>query len=119
MIDQFDFVVRLKRGLVETYDRKDWGSRTDAICACSAHFDTGKHPFWLAENTGAIHGKKHTTGLRAVLEAHRRLNPKDLFVIGFDRLMHPEREDAPHTWLAHDKWAEHEILKMLGVKELE
>ena len=39
-------------------------------------------------------------------------------VIGFDRLMHPERDDGPHPWLAHDKWAEHEVLKKLGVKEL-
>ena len=113
MIDQFT-VVRLKRGLVETYDRKDWGSRTDYLCACSSRFDWGHHPFWLAENP-----KKYTTGLCAVLEARRRLNPKELFVIGFDRLMHPEREDGPHPWLAHDKWAEHEVLKNLGVRELE
>lgn len=63
------------------------------------------------------HGKQ-TTGLCAVLEARRRLNPKEIFVIGFDRLMHPERDDPPNTWLAHNKWAEHEVLKKLGVREL-
>lgn len=106
-------VVRLKRGLLETHDRKHWGSRTDVLCACSLRFNHGQHPFWLLSNP-----HKWTTGLCAVLEAKRRLNPKEIFVIGFDRLMHPEREDPPHTWLGHDKWAEHEILKQLGVREL-
>jgi hypothetical protein len=32
--------------------------------------------------------------------------------------MHPEKDDPPNTWLIHDKWAEHELLKTLGVKEL-
>lgn len=61
---------------------------------------------------------KPTTGLCAVLEAIERLQPAEIRVIGFDRLMHPEFEDPPHTWLAHDKWAEHAMLRDLGVREL-
>ena len=106
-------VLRLKRGLLETHDRSHWGSRTDFLCARSPKFDHGHFPFWLLDSSN-----KYTTGLCAVLEAKRRLDPKEIFVIGFDRLMHPERDDGPHPWLAHDKWAEHEILKKIGVREL-
>jgi hypothetical protein len=113
VIDTFT-VVRLKQGL--TLPVEHWGSRTDYLCACSPRFDNGKYPFWLVEQTGL---PKLTTGTAAVLEAKRRLNPKEIFVIGFDRVMHPEKPDPPHTWLAHDKWAEHEMLMKLGVKELE
>jgi hypothetical protein len=115
VIDSYDVVVRLKRGLLETYDRKHWGTRTDYLCACSPRFDSGKHPFWLIEQSGL---PKLTTGTAAVLEAHKRLAPAEIAVIGFDRLMHPERIDPPNTWLAHDKWAEHALLVKLGVKEL-
>lgn len=113
MIDSYDAVIRLKRGLLETYDRKHWGSRTDYLCACSPRFDHGHFPFWLLANED-----KRTTGLCAVLEAKKRLAPDEIAVIGFDRLMRPEREDPPNTWLAHDKWAEHAVMMELGVKEL-
>lgn len=106
-------VLRLKRGLLETHDRSHWGSRTDFLCARSPKFDHGYFPFWLLDSQN-----KYTTGLCAVLEAKRRLDPKEIFVIGFDRLMHPERDDGPHPWLAHDKWVEHEMLKKIGVREL-
>lgn len=109
-------VVRLKRGLLPEHDRKDWGSRTDYLCACSPRFDKGKHPFWLAKWEGGL--PKPTTGFSAVMEANRRFPDSTIYVIGFDRLMHPERCDPPHAWLAHDKWAEHEALKALGVREL-
>jgi hypothetical protein len=107
-------VVRLKHGNI--LDPVHWGSRTDYLCARSHRFDLGLHPFWLSSYSYG--GKKPTTGLSAVFEAYTRLKPSELFVTGFDRLMHPERADPPHTWLAHDKWAEHEILKKLGVREL-
>lgn len=115
MIDTFT-VVRLKRGLVDNYDPLHWGSRTDYLCARSPRFDQGKYPFWLSNKSYG--GMKATTGLCAVLEAVDRLKPAQIRVIGFDRLMHPEREDPPHTWLAHDKWAEYQLLRDLGVKEL-
>jgi hypothetical protein len=105
-------VVRLKRGL--TPDPTHWGSRTDYLCACSPRFDHGKFQFWLVEQSG---NPKLTTGTAAVLEAHKRL-AQQIYVIGFDRVMHPDRPDPKHTWLAHDKWAEQKILKALGVKEL-
>lgn len=105
-------VVRLKHGT--TPDPVHWGSRTDYLCG-SARFDLGLYPFWLVEQDGL---PKLTTGTAAVLEAQLRLKPQQIYVIGFDRVMHPDRPDPPHTWLAHDKWAEHQILKSMGVKEL-
>jgi hypothetical protein len=107
-------VVRLKRGLLDTHEPAHWGSRTDFLCACSPRFDNGRFPFWLARRRD-VGTKKATTGLCAVYEAIERLAPESVSVIGFDRLMCPEISDPPHTWLAHDKFAEHEILKQLGV----
>jgi hypothetical protein len=97
-----------------------WGSRTDYLCARSSRFDHGLYPFWLLRDSYDEYQsiKKPTTGLCAVLEVRERLHPERIFVVGFDRLMHPEKDDPPNTWLIHDKWAEHELLKTLGVKEL-
>jgi hypothetical protein len=113
-------VVRLKRGLLPSHPRADWGSRTDYLCARSPCFDQCKYPFWLLKDTYANQNtlRKPTTGLCAVLEVRERFPGEEIFVIGFDRLMHPEMPDPPHTWLAHDKWAEHELMMKLGVKEL-
>lgn len=104
-------VVRLKRGLLPPYDRAHWGSRTDFLCARSPRFDHGQFPFWLYE------GPKYSTGYCAVLETMRRLAPAQIYLIGFDRLLHPERDEG--DWLGHSKWVEHELLKKLGVRELE
>jgi hypothetical protein len=113
-------VVRLKRGLTEYHDPHHWGSRTDYLCARSPRFDHGRYPFWLLKETYANQNtlRKPTTGLCAVLEVLERFPQAQVFVIGFDRLMHPEVPDPPHTWLAHDKWAEHELMMKLGVKEI-
>jgi hypothetical protein len=107
-------VVRLKRGLLDSHDRRHWGSRTDYLCACSNRFDNRMFPFWLVRNE---EGKKETTGLLAVREAHAR-GYRSIWVIGFDKLLRPWEPDPPNTWLAHDKFAEHEALMALGVKEL-
>jgi len=109
-------VVRLKRGLLETHDRRHWGSRTDYLCARSRRFDHGQFPFWLSDYEYG--GAKPTTGLSAVAEARARCPTEEIAVIGFDRLMHPESPDSSNTWLAHDKWAEHELLKTWGIREL-
>lgn len=110
-------VVRLKAGMGH---RRDWGSRTDYLCARSSRYDLGMVPFWLLKDRYDAYrsDKKPTTGLCAVLEAIERLQPERISVIGFDRLMHPDRPDPPNTWLAHDKHAEHALLKSLGVDEL-
>ena len=112
-------VVRLKRGLA-SHDFTHWGSRTDYLCARSARYDHGAVPFWLLKDRYSQYPSlsKPTTGLCAVLEVFERLKPEAVSVIGFDRLMHPERPDPPDTWLAHDKYAEHDLLMQLGVKEL-
>jgi hypothetical protein len=113
-------VVRLKRGLLETHDRKDWGTRTDYLCARSSRYDLGKHPFWLLKDSYELYDappkKKATTGLCAVLEVFERFAPTEICLIGFDRLLHPNDPDPPHTWLAHDKWAEHECLMSLPTR---
>jgi hypothetical protein len=103
-------VVRLKRGLLDSSDPQHWGRRTDYLCARSPRFDHGKHPFWLYE------GQKYSTGYCAVLETMRRLAPTEIYLIGFDRLLHPQRDEG--DWLGHSKWIEHELLKQLPVKEL-
>lgn len=110
-------VVRMKQGLTDPVHR---GTRTDYLCARSPRFDLGRHLFWLLKERYSEYQStsKPTTGLCAVLEVIERLKPDQIHVIGFDRLMHPDRPDPPNTWLAHDKWAEHELLKSLGVVEL-
>lgn len=105
-------VVRLKHGTIP--DPVHWGSRTDFICARSPRFK----PDWLWDTRRDTQfTKKPTTGLCAVLMAFEH-GATQVSVIGFDRLMHPEREDPPHTWLAHDKHAEHALLKAWDVREL-
>ncbi len=116
VIDSFDAVIRLKRGLINP--DKDWGSRTDYLCARHPRFDHGHYPFWLLEPPANYTAAKPTTGLCAVVAAMERLRPASITVIGFDRIMHPQRPDPPNTWLGHNKWAEHEYLKALGVQEL-
>jgi hypothetical protein len=112
-------VVRLKRGLLETHDRQHWGTRTDYLCARSSRYDHGHFPFWLAKERYDAYSKaKPTTGLCAVFEVMERLNSQIISVIGFDRILRPGLPDEKPEWLAHDKWAEHEILKSLGVQEL-
>lgn len=111
--------MRLKRGLLKTHDQNHWGTRTDYLCARSSRYDHGRAPFWLLKDRYDEYvcaGKKPTTGLCAVLETMARLAPTEIALIGFDRLLHPDDPDPPHTWLAHDKWAEHECLMSLPVR---
>ncbi len=101
-------VVRLKHGQIP--DPVHFGSRTDYLCARSPKFDHGKHPFWLYE------GSKYSTGYCAVVETLARLAPQEIYLIGFDWLLHPGHHEG--DWLGHSKWVEHELLKTLPVKEL-
>ena len=108
-------VVRLKEGRTGG----NWGTHTDYLCARSSRYDNGRYPFWLLRDQYAEYvcpGKKPTTGLCAVLETMARLAPAEIALIGFDRLLHPDNPDPPNTWLAHDKWAEHECLMSLPVR---
>jgi hypothetical protein len=111
--------VRLKDGRTGG----DWGSRTDYLCARSSRYDRGRQPFWLLRESYELYDappqRKPTTGLCAVLEVLERLGPEEIFLIGFDRLLYPDAPDpawGPHTWLAHDKHAEHACLMRLPVK---
>lgn len=40
----------------------------------------------------------------------------DITLIGFDRLLHPDREDDGPQWLAHDKRREHDYLMSLPAR---
>ena len=114
VIDSY-VVVRLKEGRTGG----NWGTRTDYLCARSSRYDNGRYPFWLLRDQYAEYvcpGKKPTTGLCAVLETMARLAPAEIALIGFDRLLYPDNPDPPNTWLAHDKWAEHECLMSLPVR---
>lgn len=111
-------VLRLKRGLLETHDPRHWGTRTDFLCARSRRFDSGKYPFWLLqapEDYPDTCLPKPTTGLCAVVEAIKR-GYTDITLIGFDRLLHPDREDDGPQWLAHDKRREHDYLMSLPAR---
>jgi hypothetical protein len=111
-------VIRLKRGLLETYDRRHWGSRTDYLCARSFRFDHGHHPFWLFDSRkwcdyfAHFSGKKPTTGLCAVFCAIDRLAPNGIGLIGFDRVLRPDEISGRYL---HDGRAEYACLHSLGV----
>jgi hypothetical protein len=111
-------VVRLKRGLLETYDRQHWGSRTDYLCARSPFFDHRQFPFWLFDSQKWIDyfarfsSQKPTTGLCAVFCAIDRLAPDELGLIGFDRVLRPEEHTGRYL---HDAYAEQACLHSLGL----
>lgn len=117
LIDTYT-VVRLKRGLLETHDRKSWGSRTDYLFARSPAFDHGHFPFWLWEGDEIFWKKyshrKPSTGTCAVFRAAKELQPSSITLIGFDYVLRPET--ATGWW--HDARAEKEALLELGVTEL-
>jgi hypothetical protein len=109
-------VVRLKGGL--RGDPKDWGTRTDYLCARSLVFDLGKFSFWHFSDESRWldyfakfrpRRRKPSTGLCAVFCAIDRLAPKEIGLIGFDAIFN-KLELA-----GHDTRAEHECLHSLGI----
>jgi hypothetical protein len=143
-------VVRLKHA--ERPDALNWGTRTDYVCASSPSFWTDKRragfpdcECWvLAEKEVPRGAWKHadkrwfdyfrrfdpyfpkmSTGLKAVFCAMEFLEPREIGLLGFDRVLHPEV--ATSKWFheqgkfhyGHDAHAEHRCLKSLGVKILE
>jgi hypothetical protein len=119
-------VIRLKRGLLETHERRHWGSRTDYLCARSPRFNHGHFPFWLYDSPtwdsyfARFSDLKPTTGLCAVFCVIDRLAPSEIGLIGFDRLLDPEQGETgkwnqPGAFM-HDSHAEHECLHSLGVR---
>lgn len=121
-------VVRLKRGLLDGYDRSHWGSRTDYLCARSPSFDKGQHPFWLfdspewCEYYARYSDRKPSTGLCALFMAVEKLKPDCIGLIGFDRMLNPDdaksrkwNEPKARSLWGHDQRAEHDCLHSLGV----
>ena len=135
------FVVRLKRA--ERPSVKDWGTRTDVICATSHIYRQPGIPFWwvprrpergdalcrvwdaarwLAYFRGFSAHKGPSTGLSAVLSAVE-YGHTEIGLAGFDNLLYPHEEGwakwwqprYSHNWDA-DSAAEHEAAKGLGVR---
>lgn len=130
-------VVRLKDGLTPSQPREHFGTRTDYICGRSGIYRKSNVPFWYFDEEKNAPGKwlkyfaqfkpklwKPSHGLSAVFCAVDRLNPKQIALIGFDRVLYPEDDRSykwnsakkpPHPW-AHDQRAEHECLFSLGIE---
>lgn len=132
-------VVRLKQGLIKSQEAQHFGTRTDYLCARSAVYRQEGLPFWhfnedKPEDKSSkwlqYYAKfkpkywKPSIGLCAVFKAKDLLDPKEIAVIGFDRVMYPEDgisykwnhvKPAPFPWF-HDQRAEHECIHSLGIK---
>lgn len=130
MIDSYETVVRLKRGLTQDQPPEHFGTRTDVICARSHLFDTSL-PFWhfsgdIEERARRIYGKygqaKISTGLGAVFCALER-GFTEVALIGYDQLMYGKagkyNDKARTGFTAHDGKAEMECLKALPVKVID
>jgi hypothetical protein len=135
LIDQ-QTVVRLKDGLTPILrkDSKNWGTRTDYLCARSLVCDRGLFPYWWFNDP--LHWinyyksfnprhKKPSTGLCAVFMAIDKIAPDEIALIGFDRLLDPTdmksrkaTDDRKYLYsmYGHDQRAEHECLMSLPVK---
>ena len=136
------FVVRLKRA--EKPSCKDWGTRTDVICATSHIYRQPDVMFWWAakraQRSDALcrvwderrwleyfrrfsTAKGPSTGLRAIFCAVEFLDAQDLGLAGFDNLLYPAEEGwakwwqprYSHYWDA-DSEAEHKAAMALGIE---
>lgn len=136
-------VIRLKEGLKPGYDPEHWGTRTDYLCARSLTYkdEKSKVPFWHFDEDKNKPGKwlkyfatfkpklwKPSIGLSAVFMAIDRLAPKEIALIGFDRVLNPDDDRShkwhnsagkpPHGW-AHCQRAERECLYSLGINVID
>lgn len=120
-------VIRLKSGLLTEHAREHWGTRTDYLCARSHSFDHGLFPFWLFDSPkwreyfAHFSQKKPTTGLCAVFCAIDQLAPKEIGLIGFDRVLNPEhgslcKWNGSSSIHMHDARAEYACLHSLGLQ---
>lgn len=136
LIDQHE-VVRLKHGLTPDLPREHFGTRTDYICGTSGIYRQPDVKFWHFPEAKHSQGKwikyyaqfkpkiwKPSHGLSAVFCAIDHLNPKQIAVIGFDRILYQDDMTSskwnlpghpPHPW-PHCQRAEHECLFSLGIE---
>jgi hypothetical protein len=143
-IDQ-QTVIRLKSAPMP--NPEDWGTRTDYVSTtkpdhwvCSPSIPGERWVFghktkgyrrpdvdrWLAY-FGQFLGDKHrkpSNGLCAVFCAVEFLKPEKIGLIGFDSILHPERntgkwwDSKPPKW-SHDQKAENQALYGLGIEVIE
>lgn len=137
MIDSCE-VVRLKQGLTKQQDGKHFGTRTDYLCARSVVFRQEGIPFWHFQEDKPLepqcrwlqyYGKfkpkywKPSVGLCAVFMAKDLLDPKEIYVIGFDRVLYADDDISykwnhvkgnPFPWF-HDQRSERECIHSLGI----
>jgi len=132
-------VVRLKAGLTKGQEPQHFGTRTDYICARSPMYRQEGIPFWHFQEDKPEEPEcrwlqyyrqfkpkywKPSAGLCAVFMAKDLLDPKEIGVIGFDRVLyqddnisykwnHPKPQ--PFPWF-HDQRAEYECIHSLGIQ---
>lgn len=127
-------VVRVKHGLTRDMPREHFGTRTDYICGRSNLFrpEKGGPTFWHFKDDSpwvAYYAQfkpkmwKPSHGLCAVFCAIDALKPKEIALIGCDRMLYAEDDRSkkwnspptkPHPW-PHDQRAERECLFSLGI----
>lgn len=125
-------VVRLKDGKTQKQPAEHFGTRTDYLCGRSYIYRQDGVPFWhMADDSPWIDYFaqfkpklwKPSHGLSAVFCAIDHLDPSEIGVIGFDRILYPNDDSShkwdtpgkpPHPW-PHCQRAEYECLYSLGV----
>lgn len=129
-------VVRLKEGLAvkPPPDPFHWGTRTDYVAAHSRLYQQPGQNFWCFRDDDPEGQKwlayykefkprkpKPSTGLMAVFMAIDKLKPKEIAVIGFDRVLDPtdgtttkwHKPRGHYAW-GHDQRVEHLALMNCG-----
>lgn len=128
VIDSHETVIRLKG--CPTEPEEHFGTRTDILCARSHIFEKPGVKFWLADPLPGKWGDyyrqygryKPSTGLCAVFCALEYLKPREISLIGFDRLLRDgpgwKWNDPPHVrrFVSHDGAAESACLQSLPVR---
>lgn len=124
VIDSFDTVIRLKKAETDPVHR---GMKTDVIFSRNpVHEQEGKK-FWFHPNCMGLGvyewnllqpmmlPTKPSTGMCAILSALYILKPTEIALIGFDFMLHPNRQTEWSNG-AHNMKNEHELLKRLPCK---
>jgi hypothetical protein len=132
-------VIRLKAGLTKHHPPEHFGTRTDHLCARSGVYRQEGLDFWHFQEDKPEDPQcrwlryyarfkpkywKPSIGLCAVFMAKDRLDPKEIAVIGFDRVLYPEdgisykwnhTKNNPFPWF-HDQRSERECIHSLGIR---
>lgn len=132
-------VVRMKT--VKLPNSEDWGTRTDYLCGTSTSSNVLDCEFWLLSkkpfrnikpNLKALDPSwfdyfasfkpkaKPSTGMRAIFAAIQFLDPKEIGLVGFDRMKEPDGNsgrwwDPVRNFYLHDAHTERKVVESLDV----